>query len=64
VGTQTRWFRARVAVGDERERILAKQKIDQPVFADYETKTTRAIPVVILDPIRPEEDDIGGWSKT
>jgi hypothetical protein len=53
-----------VAVGDERERILAKQKIDHPVFADYEAKTTRAIPVVILDPIRPEEDDIGGWSKT
>jgi deazaflavin-dependent oxidoreductase (nitroreductase family) len=64
VGTQTRWFRARVAVGDERQRILAKQKIDHPVFADYEAKTTRAIPVVILDPIRPEEDDIGGWSKT
>jgi F420H(2)-dependent quinone reductase len=64
VETQTRWFRARVAVGDERERILAKQKIDQPVFADYEAKTTRAIPVVILDPIQPEEDDTGGWSKT
>src|SRR4029450_3658500 len=38
VGTQTRWFRARVAVGDERERILAKQKIDQPAFPAYDAK--------------------------
>jgi hypothetical protein len=26
------------------------QKRDQPGFADYETKTTRQIPVIILDP--------------
>ncbi len=50
IGTETRSFRARTASGDERERIWTKQKADYPGFADYETKTTREIPVVILDP--------------
>ncbi len=50
IGTETRVFRARTAAGDERERIWTKQKADYPGFADYETKTTREIPVVILDP--------------
>jgi deazaflavin-dependent oxidoreductase (nitroreductase family) len=51
VGTGTRRFRARVAEGDERERIWSKQKADYPGFADYETKTTRRIPVVVLEPL-------------
>ena len=50
IGTETRSFRARTASGDERERIWTKQKADYPGFADYETKTTREIPVVILGP--------------
>ena len=50
IGTETRPFRARTATGDERERIWTKQKADYPGFADYETKTDREIPVVILDP--------------
>jgi len=49
VGTETRRFRARVADGDERERIWSKQKRDYPGFADYESKTDRQIPVVILE---------------
>ena len=51
VGTGTRQLRARVAEGDERERIWSKQKADYPGFAEYETKTTRRIPVVILEPV-------------
>ena len=51
VGTDTHRFRARVAEGDERERIWSAQKADYPGFADYETKTTRQIPVVILEPV-------------
>lgn len=51
IGSETREFRARTAVGDERERIWRKQKQDYPGFADYEAKTDRAIPVVILDPV-------------
>jgi deazaflavin-dependent oxidoreductase (nitroreductase family) len=43
---------ARVAEGDERERIWAAQKRAYPGFADYETKTTRQIPVVILEPVQ------------
>lgn len=51
IGSQERSFTARVAPEDEREPIWTKQKHDYPGFADYETKTTRQIPVVILDPL-------------
>jgi deazaflavin-dependent oxidoreductase (nitroreductase family) len=51
IGTETRRFRARTAIGDERERIWATQKQDYPGFADYEANTDREIPVVILEPI-------------
>lgn len=50
IGTETRRFRARVATGDEREQIWARQKQDFPGFADYEANTTRQIPVVVLEP--------------
>jgi deazaflavin-dependent oxidoreductase (nitroreductase family) len=50
VGTETIPVTARVAEGDERERIWSKQKSDYSGFADYEGKTTRQIPVVILTP--------------
>ena len=43
---------ARVAGGDERERIWATQKAAYPGFADYERKTTRQIPVIVLEPVR------------
>jgi deazaflavin-dependent oxidoreductase (nitroreductase family) len=51
IGTQTSEFTARVAQGEERDRIWEEQKREYPGFADYETKTTRQIPVVILDPV-------------
>lgn len=51
VGTATRSFRARIANGAERETIWIKQKKDYPGFADYEAKTAREIPVIILDPV-------------
>jgi deazaflavin-dependent oxidoreductase (nitroreductase family) len=50
VGTETRALRARVATGDERTRIWETQKERYPGFADYEQKTDREIPVVILEP--------------
>ena len=50
IGTDTRDFRARTAAADEREPIWTKQKQDYPGFADYEAKTDRRIPVVILEP--------------
>lgn len=42
---------ARVVTGDERSRIWEKQKVDQPQFAEYEKKTDRQIPVVVLEPL-------------
>jgi deazaflavin-dependent oxidoreductase (nitroreductase family) len=50
VGTETRSYRARVTEGEERERIWSRQKAASPGFAEYEAKTTRQIPVVVLDP--------------
>lgn len=50
IGTETRSFRARVAPSDERESIWTEQKRAYPGFAEYEEKTDREIPVVILDP--------------
>ena len=50
VGTETKPVRARVAQGDERSRIWETQKERYPGFAEYEQKTTREIPVVILEP--------------
>ena len=41
--------KARVATGEERERIWSTQKKAFPQFADYEAKVTREIPVVVLD---------------
>jgi deazaflavin-dependent oxidoreductase (nitroreductase family) len=49
VGTDTLEVRARVAEGEERERIWARQKKLMPGFADYEQKTRRQIPVVVLE---------------
>jgi len=39
---------ARVTEGEERERIWEQQKRDFPGFAEYEEKTARRIPVVVL----------------
>lgn len=51
VGTQTLDVRARVAEGDERETLWTAQKSDYPGFAGYEAKTSRQIPVVILEQV-------------
>lgn len=49
VGTETLDLTARVADSQTRERIWEAQKSAYPGFADYERKTTRQIPVVILE---------------
>ena len=51
IGTGTVELLARVADGEERERIWTAHKAAHPGFADYERKTTRQIPVVILEPV-------------
>jgi deazaflavin-dependent oxidoreductase (nitroreductase family) len=49
VGTETIPLRARVAEGEEHQQLWTRQKEMMPGFADYETRTTRQIPVIILE---------------
>jgi deazaflavin-dependent oxidoreductase (nitroreductase family) len=48
-GAETWPVTARVAEGAERERLWAAQKAALPIFSEYETKTDRKIPVVVLE---------------
>lgn len=49
VGADTVEVTARVATGNERDQIWAKQKELMPGFADYERATAREIPVIVLE---------------
>lgn len=49
VGTDRVAVTSRVAGGEERERIWSTQKERFPNFTEYEAKTSREIPVIILD---------------
>jgi deazaflavin-dependent oxidoreductase (nitroreductase family) len=51
VGTETRDVRARVAEGEERERLWSRQVEVAPAFGDYQRKTRRRIPVIVLEPV-------------
>jgi deazaflavin-dependent oxidoreductase (nitroreductase family) len=51
VGTETHRVHARVAEGVERDKIWEDQKQQFPAFAEYEDKTKRTIPVVVLERI-------------
>lgn len=51
-GGETFKARAVVATGAERDRLWAAHVERYPTFADYEQKTTREIPAVILERIR------------
>jgi len=50
VGAEQFKARAAVAMEPERARLYAKMVAIMPGFADYERKTTRVIPVIILSP--------------
>lgn len=52
LGTETFDVTARFARGEERLRIFSAQKQRYPNFAEYEQKTKREIPVVILERAR------------
>jgi deazaflavin-dependent oxidoreductase (nitroreductase family) len=51
VGTVTVSARARVAEGEERDRLYARQAALRPQFAEYQANTHRVIPVVVLEPV-------------
>ena len=50
VGDKTINVVAQVAEGETRERLWSRQKELYTGFAEYEAKTTRQIPVVMLEP--------------
>ena len=50
VGTDTITAVAGEATGDERERLFAAQAERSPQFAEYQRKTDRVIPVMVLTP--------------
>lgn len=52
VGGETVAVRARVAQGAEYERLWARQTELMPGFADYQSRTRRRIPVVVLERAR------------
>jgi deazaflavin-dependent oxidoreductase (nitroreductase family) len=49
VGKEKFQARAKVAGEDERDRLYAAQAALMPNFAEYQQKTTRRIPVVVLE---------------
>jgi len=49
IGTETVTVRARPAGGEERARIWERQKLFYPSFAKHEAKTSREIPVIVLE---------------
>lgn len=49
VGPETYEATATVLNGDERDRLYARQAELYPQFGEYQTKTTRKIPVVALE---------------
>jgi len=51
VGTARMRARARTATGEERAKLWAQALQIWPPYADYQRKTEREIPVVVLDPI-------------
>jgi proline iminopeptidase len=53
VGTQKMKARARTATGEERTRLWQEALKFWPPYAEYQRKTEREIPVVVLDPVRP-----------
>jgi len=48
IGSQTYDVTSRVLDDDQREPIWTKHKAEYPGFAEYESKTSRTIPVVVL----------------
>ena len=51
VGARAVTARARVAEGEERERIWQQMARIYPPYIDYQKATDRTIPVVVLDPV-------------
>jgi len=51
VGSERFQARASIAEGEERQRLFDQQAAQMPFFAEYQQRTARQIPVVILERI-------------
>jgi deazaflavin-dependent oxidoreductase (nitroreductase family) len=52
IGSERFQVRAVVATGKERERLFKNQADQMPNFAEYQKKTSRQIPVIVLERLR------------
>jgi hypothetical protein len=50
IGRTKQAVRARAVVGDERQRLWEKITVIHPLFAAYQQRTEREIPVIVLEP--------------
>lgn len=50
LGTELVPVHVREAIGVERDELFERQKQFMPPFAEYEARTTRVIPVLVLEP--------------
>ena len=48
LGSERFRVRAAVTAGEERQRLFNRQAAQMPIFAEYQQKTTRQIPVLVL----------------
>ena len=48
LGAEKRRMRARISSAEERARLWPRVKRENPAYAEYETRTAREIPVVLL----------------
>lgn len=51
VGSRQVRVLVRVAEGQERDRLWARVIGNQPIYAGYQARTSRLIPIVVLDPV-------------
>jgi deazaflavin-dependent oxidoreductase (nitroreductase family) len=51
LGTERYQARSKIVTGAERQRLYDNQAKQMAIFADYQKKTTREIPVVVLERI-------------
>ncbi|MTD56077.1 nitroreductase family deazaflavin-dependent oxidoreductase [Amycolatopsis sp. RM579] len=52
IGVEKVQVRATEAQGDERDRLWGRLVEHNPVFGEYQKKTSRVIPVFVLEPVR------------
>lgn len=53
VGRAVHRVHARTAVGEERDRLVARGRGVNPMWERYQSKTSRELPYVVLEPVRP-----------